>query len=101
MSKVTILETTLRDGSYTNNFSFSFKNTQEICKKLEDVGFEFIEIGHGLGMNASNSGYGKAKETDENYMIAADQILSKSNITLSYFRFTLTTLNSLFYSNSS
>jgi 4-hydroxy-2-oxovalerate aldolase len=78
LSKVTILETTLRDGSYTNNFSFSFKNTQEICKKLEDVGFEFIEIGHGLGMNASNSGYGKAKETDENYMIAADQILSKS-----------------------
>ena len=78
MNEITILETTLRDGSYTNNFSFSFKNTQEICKKLEDVGFEFIEIGHGLGLNASNSGYGKAAETDENYMIAADQILSKS-----------------------
>lgn len=78
MSDIKIIETTLRDGSYTNNFSFTFKNTQEICKKLEDVGFEFIEIGHGLGMNASNSGYGKAIETDENYMIAADQILSKS-----------------------
>ena len=76
--KITIIETTLRDGSYTNNFSFTTTDTQTICQKLEEVGFNFIEIGHGLGLNASNSGYGKAVETDEDYMIAADGVLSKS-----------------------
>lgn len=78
MKKIKILDTTLRDGSYTINFSFSSSDTFIICKNLEKVGVEYIEIGHGLGFNASNSGYGKALQTDEEYMIAADSALRKS-----------------------
>lgn len=78
MKKVNILETTLRDGSYAVNFSFTASDTAIICKELEDVGFEYIEIGHGVGLNASNAGYGLAVQTDEEYMIAAKQVLRKA-----------------------
>jgi 4-hydroxy 2-oxovalerate aldolase len=49
--KVNILETTLRDGSYAVNFSFTSSDTSIICKRLEEVGFKYIEIGHGVGLN--------------------------------------------------
>ncbi len=38
----------------------------------------YIEIGHGLGFNASRLGYGEASQTDEEYMIAAEEVLSKA-----------------------
>ncbi len=78
-SNINILDTTLRDGSYAINFAFSSNDTSLICKKLEDVGVNYIEIGHGLGLNASARGYGEAIQTDEEYLIAASSVLSKAN----------------------
>lgn len=78
MSRIKILETTLRDGSYAINFTFTSADTAIICKQLEDAGFEYIEIGHGVGLNASNIGYGNAAQTDEEYMIAAKSALTKA-----------------------
>lgn len=37
-----------------------------------------IEIGHGLGLNASNCGKGKAASTDEEYLKVASSILKKA-----------------------
>ena len=78
MKKINILETTLRDGSYAVNFSFTSADTSIICKELESAGFEYIEIGHGVGLNASRCGYGEAIQTDEEYMIAAESVLKKA-----------------------
>lgn len=73
--KIKLLETTIRDGSYAINFSFTSADVAVICSQLEDAGFEYIEIGHGVGLNASNKGYGQAVQTDEEYMIAAERAL--------------------------
>ncbi len=78
MTKVNLLDTTLRDGSYAVNFSFTSADTSSICKGLEKSGIEFIEIGHGLGFSASKMGYGQSTQTDEEYMIAANNVLTKS-----------------------
>jgi len=78
LKKIKLLDTTLRDGSYEVNFSFTSSDTSLICKQLEDAGLNYIEIGHGLGFNASRLGYGKASQTDEEYMIAAEEVLSKA-----------------------
>ncbi|MFX1451341.1 MAG: hypothetical protein ACFFCM_10890 [Promethearchaeota archaeon] len=59
------METTLRDGSYAVNFSFTCADTAIICKELESARIKYIEIGHGVGLNASNKGYGKAIQTDD------------------------------------
>lgn len=71
-----ILEVTLRDGSYLIDFQFTAEDTANIAAALEGVGFRWIEIGHGLGLNASQSGKGTAAATDEEYLEAASQALT-------------------------
>ena len=65
--RIDILECTLRDGSYAVDFQFTPRDTAIIAAGLEKVGIRFIEIGHGLGLNASNAGKGAAAATDEEY----------------------------------
>ena len=71
-----VLEVTLRDGSYLIDFQFTAEDTATIAAALERIGFHWIEIGHGLGLNASQSGKGLAAASDEEYMQAAAQGLS-------------------------
>lgn len=77
MKEIDILECTLRDGSYPINFQFTAKDTAIIAKALENLGFKYIEIGHGLGLNASSC-KGKAAETDETYLKTAQEVLTKA-----------------------
>lgn len=76
MSK--ILDCTLRDGSYEVNFSFSSGDTALVCKGLEESGIGLIEIGHGVGLGASERTTQKAIQSDEEYMKAASSVLSKA-----------------------
>jgi 4-hydroxy 2-oxovalerate aldolase/long-chain acyl-CoA synthetase len=78
MSKITILECTLRDGSYAIDYQFTTEDTAILAAGLEQAGFEFIEVGHGLGLNASNCGKGVAAATDEEYLKAASRVLKKA-----------------------
>lgn len=66
-----ILDTTLRDGSYVINFGFTAEQTTSISASLDEAGIDLIEVGHGVGLNATNTGQGQAAETDEAYMAAA------------------------------
>src|ERR1700752_3724143 len=70
-----ILEVTLRDGSYLIDFQFTAEDTATIAAALEGIGFRWIEIGHGLGLNASQAGKGMAAATDEEYLDAASQAI--------------------------
>jgi 4-hydroxy-2-oxovalerate aldolase len=63
-----LLECTLRDGSYAIDYQFSASDTQRIARALAEAGFKWIEIGHGLGLGASEKGVGVAKETDQDYL---------------------------------
>jgi 4-hydroxy 2-oxovalerate aldolase len=71
MNRVDVMDTTLRDGSYAVDFAFTGEDTATICGELEAAGFRYIEIGHGLGLRASESGHGRARATDEDYLRAA------------------------------
>jgi 4-hydroxy-2-oxovalerate aldolase len=73
-----LLECTLRDGSYVIDFQFTERDTMIIAAALEGAGIELIEIGHGLGLNASAAGKGQAAATDEAYLRAAAQTLKKA-----------------------
>jgi 4-hydroxy-2-oxovalerate aldolase len=74
-----ILEVTLRDGSYTIDFQFTASDTALICQELEGLGFDLIEIGHGVGLGASRAGKGKAAESDETYLRVAAETLKKAS----------------------
>lgn len=70
-----ILETTLRDGSYAVNFQFTAQDTAVISSALERIGFDLIEVGHGVGLRASQRNCGEAADTDEAYLRATAEAL--------------------------
>jgi len=78
IKKIDILDCTLRDGSYAIDYQFTAEDTAIIASGLEDAGFRFIEIGHGLGLNASSSKYGASASTDKEYLEAASSVIKKS-----------------------
>lgn len=75
-----ILDTTIRDGSYAVDFKFSCKDVQDLVSKSHRIGIEYIEIGHGQGLNASSPEYGVALQTDEEYMKAAREVAGSSKL---------------------
>ena len=45
MNKIHILDTTLRDGGYCNEWRFGFENTKKIIDGLIEANVEIIECG--------------------------------------------------------
>jgi 4-hydroxy-2-oxovalerate aldolase len=73
-----ILDTTLRDGSYVVDFQINARQTHDICEAVDSLGFDYIEIGHGLGMQATNIPSMKGAATDEEYLEAASSAIRKA-----------------------
>lgn len=77
----TIIENTIRDGSYTVNFQLSLEQSNAIVKGLGEIGFEYIEVGHGLGLGAGkNATTGLSKESNELYIKGAKSVCKDSKI---------------------
>jgi 4-hydroxy 2-oxovalerate aldolase len=72
-----ILDCTLRDGSYVNDFQFTAADTENIVYQLDKVGFSYIEVGHGVGLGASERGKNIAAASDIEYMQAAAKAVKK------------------------
>ncbi len=75
-----ILDTTIRDGSYAVDFKFSCSDVRNIVSKLVKLGMEFIEIGHGMGLNASSPEHGLSLCTDIEYIDAAKSVSGYSKL---------------------
>ncbi len=78
MCSMKIMDVTLRDGSYANNFQFSCSEQKVITSSLEDLGYQYIEIGHGMGLGASSPKNGIALHSDEEYLETAQKSLKKA-----------------------
>ena len=46
MGKVFLLDCTLRDGGYINNWEFGFKTIKAILEKLNESNVEYVECGY-------------------------------------------------------
>lgn len=68
---ITLIDTTLADGSLGNGFSFTADDTVRHVRALERAGVGEILTGHGLGLGAHSSGHAPAAEPDQRYMAAA------------------------------
>lgn len=73
-----IMEVTLRDGSYVIDFQFTAEDTATLVSALEKAGFRWIEIGHGLGLNAQDKGKRRAVASDEEHLKAASQAVENA-----------------------
>lgn len=75
---VDILDTTLRDGSYTIGYQFTADETGLIAQGLELAGINYIEVGHGLGLGADRAGKGAQAASDVMYMRACASSIHKA-----------------------
>jgi 4-hydroxy-2-oxovalerate aldolase len=72
-----LLDCTLRDGSYAIDFQFTVDFTRTLCQELDLLGFDYIEIGHGIGIGADKK-YRPAIATDLQYGEAASSVVQNS-----------------------
>lgn len=75
-----LFDATIRDGSYYVDFKFSSEDVSEIVDRISKLGFPYIEIGHGKGLNASSSENGLSMESDLTYMNAANKVKRSSKV---------------------
>ena len=68
---ITLVDTTLRDGSYRVGFGFTGAQTFALVQGLEAVGIPAVEAGHGLGLGAWRAPGIASAEDDLTYMQAA------------------------------
>ena len=55
--KTQLLDATLRDGSYAVNFQLNPSFVEDLVNEIDGCGLDFIEIGHGVGVEAERAGY--------------------------------------------
>ncbi|WP_276348716.1 hypothetical protein [Daejeonella sp. JGW-45] len=77
LTNMEILDTTLRDGSYVIDFKFNSIQTYEIAKRLDNAGFPYIEIGHGLGLGATKRPGMIGGSSDEGWLESASSAVQK------------------------
>ncbi|MFD1660862.1 hypothetical protein ACFSL4_22320 [Streptomyces caeni] len=76
---VEILDCTLRDGSYAVDFQFTEGAIRSVLGGLEGSGIRFIELGHGLGLNAAERTGHPTRVSDARCFRIASEVLSSAS----------------------
>lgn len=82
--KVTLVDTSLRDGMSSVSHQFTPAQIAEIAGGLDKAGITTIEVAHGIGLGASSIQYGFAAATDPEYVAAAVKAVSRADIAVLY-----------------
>lgn len=72
-----IMDVTCRDGSYVVKFQMSTADEKHICQGVEDLGYHYTEIGHGMGLGADRIKKWEALHNDEEYLKCARENLNR------------------------
>ena len=78
-SPVEMLDCTLRDGSYAVDFQFTEDTITSVLAGLEASGVRFIELGHGLGLNAEARTPHRSLVSDARCFALASATLTSAN----------------------
>lgn len=80
MAKVTLVDSTLRDGSHATSHSYTVKQVEAIASGLSSAGVEIMEISHGDGLGGSSYTYGFMKADEFDLIKAAADNAGKSKV---------------------
>lgn len=79
MNRIKVVDVTLRDGGYRNNFQFSEAYAQSAISQLASAGIEYCEVGYCKGPYQDDPAFGMTAKVDARYLhllrdAAADRI---------------------------
>lgn len=80
--KVTLVDTTMRDGSHAVRHSYTQETVADIARRLDKAGVEIIEITHGDGLGGSSYTYGFSKVNEIKLIEAAAEVVKKARLSV-------------------
>ena len=78
--KVTIVDTTLRDGSHAIRHSYTEEQVAAIAGGLDAAGVDIIELTHGDGLGGSSYNYGFSKVSEFDLLTAASAKIKNAKL---------------------
>lgn len=80
--KITITDTTLRDGMHSINHQFTPGQMAKVAGALDKAKIDLIEVGHGDGLGGSSHQYGMSKAQDLDYLKACAEVVKNGKLTV-------------------
>ena len=77
---ISILDVTIRDGSYLINYQYTPAQVASVASILDSANIDFIEVSHGCGLGAANNLGLPAAASDADYVKAAKQAVKNAKI---------------------
>ncbi len=77
---VSILDVTIRDGSYAINYQYTPEQVGRIAGALDRAGVDFIEVSHGCGLGARENLKIEAAASDAEYVEAAKLATGRAKV---------------------
>jgi 4-hydroxy 2-oxovalerate aldolase len=82
MEKVKIIDVTLRDGGYKNNFTYSPKTIKHILMELDKSGIDYIEVGYRNGSFKHIPDIGPTGLCDRTYLEYCRKEIQQAKLTV-------------------
>jgi 4-hydroxy 2-oxovalerate aldolase len=80
MSKIRVLDATLRDGSHAIRHAFTPDAVRRVATALDRTGIHAVGVGHGDGMGGSSLHFGTSAHPDEELWRAAGETLEEARM---------------------
>ena len=80
MRKITITDSSLRDGNHSVKHTISLDSIERYCQFADRAGVPIVEVGHGNGLAASSLLVGRCVNTDDSMLTTARKNLKVSKL---------------------
>jgi 4-hydroxy 2-oxovalerate aldolase len=78
--KISIVDTTLRDGSHAVSHSFTAEQAAAIAAALDAAGVDMIELSHGDGIAGSSINFGFSKQPELELLEAVGKVVKRAKL---------------------
>lgn len=80
MTSITVVDSTLRDGSHAKRHRFTVEQVQAVTAALDAACLPYIEVSHGDGLGGSSYNYGLSLTDELELIAAAVEVLTTSQL---------------------